>query len=174
MFFEQVAARWVAHSPRIRFTLQLAFWDLFKQVARDMSAQAIARSARLLSGLVSRGTLSLGCLKPVDFVRLSGGMVEFLRALFEAMLLQQGGGGSREDDLAVAKVFARVRDAKDAKSIRDGILVFWAKADPFRTAPRTGLLHKRMVIARRVLEHLVEEDEEAIGVNEDEEEDDDA
>jgi len=144
-FFALVCDRLVAAKPRVRFSLQLAFWDAFKQLSES---RATERLARLLAALVSRQVLSLSTLKPVDFVRLGDGTLAFLRAFFDALLMQSH-QPLREDDVLVASVFARLQGAGEAAGIRDGILVFWSRVEPFASA--SGLLRKRLVIAKRVL-----------------------
>eukprot|EP00978_Attheya_sp_CCMP212_P029354 scaffold104023_cov48-Attheya_sp.AAC.1 len=65
-FYAHLACRLCDFQPRCKFTLQLAFWDLFK-LFDTMSARKAANLAKLLAHLVGAGLcLNLQVLKVID------------------------------------------------------------------------------------------------------------
>lgn len=102
--------------PRYKFTFQLAFWDLFKQL-ESFKPRKLFNLANMLSGLVMSASLSLSCLKVLDFTSLDQKSVLFLRVFFEQLFRM-------ESELEMAQVFQRLLQTKKAQLTLDGIAVF--------------------------------------------------
>ena len=51
-------------------------------------------------------------------------------------------------------------DPRHGPALRDGILVFWSRTEPFMNCAKQSALYKRLQIARRVLEHYVKDADE--------------
>lgn len=102
--------------PRYKFTFQLAFWDLFKQL-ESFKPRKLFNLANMLSGLVISASLSLSCLKVLDFTSLDQKSVLFLRVFFEQLFRM-------ESELEMAQVFQRLLQTKKAQLTLDGIAVF--------------------------------------------------
>lgn len=102
--------------PRYKFTFQLAFWDLFKQL-ESFKPRKLFNLAHMLSGLIISASLSLSCLKVLDFTSLDQKSVLFLRVFFEQLFRM-------ESELEMAQVFQRLLQTKKAQLTIDGIAVF--------------------------------------------------
>jgi nucleolar MIF4G domain-containing protein 1 len=136
--------------PRYKFTFQLAYWDVFKQI-ETLAPRRLYNQALMLAGLVTSASLSLSCLKVLDFTQLEDKAVLFLRVVLEKVL-------KLESELEMARVFQRLLQTKKAQLTIDGLAVFMhqhmtsfrGEQDP---AART-LLKKRAKSARNLLDQL--------------------
>lgn len=136
--------------PRYKFTFQLAYWDVFKQI-ETLAPRRLYNQALMLAGLVTSASLSLSCLKVLDFTQLEEKAVLFLRVVLEKVL-------KLESELEMARVFQRLLQTKKAQLTIDGLAVFMhqhmrsfrGEQDP---ATRT-LLKKRAKSARSLLDQL--------------------
>lgn len=136
--------------PRYKFTFQLAYWDVFKQI-ETLAPRRLYNQALMLGGLVTSASLSLSCLKVLDFTQLEEKAVLFLRVVLEKVL-------KLESELEMARVFQRLLQTKKAQLTIDGLAVFMhqhmtsfrGEQDP---ATRT-LLKKRAKNARSLLDQL--------------------
>ena len=109
-YFSHLANRLCSYRRQFKFTFQLAFWDIFKQMQvcdpsdkkRPRPVHQIGRItprrainfAKLLAHMVRGFALSLSILKIVNFVHMpSDTALLFFRVFFEAVLL--GGAGEK-------------------------------------------------------------------------------
>ncbi|OWZ10128.1 hypothetical protein PHMEG_00017068 [Phytophthora megakarya] len=136
--------------PRYKFTLQLAFWDIFKQI-EALTPRRLYNQAQMLAGLVLGSSLSLSCLKVLDFTQLEEKSILFLRVLMEEIL-------KVESELEMAQVFQRLLQTKKAQLTIDGLAVFFHQhLTSFRgeTDPKTRtLLKKRTKSVKSLLDQL--------------------
>lgn len=135
---------------RYKFTFQLAYWDVFKQI-ETLKPRRLYNQSQMLAGLVTSGSLSLSCLKVLDFTQLEEKAVLFLRVVLEKIL-------KLESEMEMAKVFQRLLQTKKAQLTIDGLAVFMHQhMASFRgeqdAATRT-LLKKRAKSARSLLDQL--------------------
>ncbi|KAG7380027.1 Nucleolar MIF4G domain-containing protein 1 [Phytophthora pseudosyringae] len=136
--------------PRYKFTFQLAFWDIFKQM-ESLKPRRLYNQAQMLAGLVLSSSLSLSCLKVLDFTQLEEKSLLFLRVLMEEIL-------KAESELEMAQVFQRLLQTKKAQLTIDGLAVFFHQhLTSFRGEPdpttRT-LLKKRVKSVKSLLDQL--------------------
>ncbi|GMF20349.1 unnamed protein product [Phytophthora lilii] len=136
--------------PRYKFTFQLAFWDIFKQI-ESLKPRRLYNQAQMLAGLVLSSSLSLSCLKVLDFTQLEEKSILFLRVLMEEIL-------KVESELEMAQVFQRLLQTKKAQLTIDGLAVFFHQhLTSFRGEPdpktRT-LLKKRVKSVKSLLDQL--------------------
>ncbi|POM59001.1 Mif4g ma4 domain containing hypothetical protein [Phytophthora palmivora] len=136
--------------PRYKFTFQLAFWDIFKQM-ESLKPRRLYNQAQMLAGLVLSSCLSLSCLKVLDFTQLEEKSILFLRVLMEEIL-------KVESELEMAQVFQRLLQTKKAQLTIDGLAVFFHQhLTSFRgeTDPKTRtLLKKRVKSVKSLLDQL--------------------
>ncbi|EGZ28953.1 hypothetical protein PHYSODRAFT_322555 [Phytophthora sojae] len=135
---------------RYKFTFQLAFWDIFKQM-ESLKPRRLYNQAQMLAGLVLSSSLSLSCLKVLDFTQLEEKSILFLRVLMEEILKFEG-------ELEMAQVFQRLLQTKKAQLTIDGLAVFFHQhLTSFRGEPdlktRT-LLKKRVKSVKSLLDQL--------------------
>ena len=176
-FFALLGARLCSYQPRYKFSFQLAIWDEMK--ALDTAAGLgggmiktmtnLSNFAKFVASLIHQYALSLAVLKIVNFAKVaSKEKLAFLRELFISLFTpiddKDDAQSKREGDLAVARIFSRLRTSKDGSVIRDGILVFWLRTEPFMNLRKSDnpILHKRLNIARNVMEHFVKSEEEKV------------
>ena len=102
-FYEHLANRICEYQSRCRFTFQLAFWDIFKQLD-EMKLRKAANLAKLLFALVAQHrVLKLNVLKAIDMTtpeELSESSTIFLTIFFSNMMEYF------DDENAVADFFA--------------------------------------------------------------------
>ncbi|KAF1791033.1 Armadillo-type fold [Phytophthora cactorum] len=103
--------------PRYKFTFQLAFWDIFKQMSRSSRGDCTTKVKCWLDLCLS-SCLSLSCLKVMDFTQLEEKSILFLRVLMEEIL-------KAESELEMAQVFQRLLQTKKAQLTIDGLAVFF-------------------------------------------------
>ncbi|GMF45926.1 unnamed protein product [Phytophthora fragariaefolia] len=135
---------------RYKFTFQLAFWDIFKQM-ESLKPRRLYNQAQMLAGLVLSSSLSLSCLKVLDFTQLEDKSILFLRVLMEEIL-------KVESELEMAQVFQRLLQTKKAQLTIDGLAVFFHQhLTSFKGEPdpkmRT-LLKKRAKSVKSLLDQL--------------------
>ncbi|OQR93848.1 hypothetical protein ACHHYP_02206 [Achlya hypogyna] len=117
-YYALLAEKFAAADPRYKFTLQLAYWDVFKQVD-EWKPRKVYNMACLLAKLLETGAMTLAVLKVLDFTDLGSKTVLFLRVVFERIL-------SIEDDSALFGVFERIAQQKSKmEATRDGVAVFF-------------------------------------------------
>ena len=121
-YFAHLSQRLCEHDHNYKFTYQLAFWDIFKQL-EEIKSQRLLNLAELLAHLVVNYSLSLSVLKVVDFSHLSNGAICFFNAFFYRLLLH--GGSSRSATRTVLKVFMRLGRSSDFQSTSSGIELFF-------------------------------------------------
>ncbi|EEY67670.1 uncharacterized protein PITG_18184 [Phytophthora infestans T30-4] len=136
--------------PRYKFTFQLAFWDIFKQM-ESLKPRRLYNQAQMLAGLVLSSSLSLSCLKVIDFTQLEEKSILFLRVLTEEIL-------KVESELEMAQVFQRLLQTKKAQLTIDGLAVFFHQhLTSFRSEPDPkirSLLNKRVKSVKSLLDQL--------------------
>ncbi|KAF0701196.1 Aste57867_8305 [Aphanomyces stellatus] len=116
-YYSLLATKFASSEPRFKFTLQLSYWDAFKQMA-EWKPRKVYNLACLLASLLESGSMTLSCLKVLDFTDLSPSCVLFLKVVFERILLIN-------DDNTVVDVFERISLQKSKMTAtRDGIAVF--------------------------------------------------
>ncbi|KAL4145795.1 hypothetical protein PRNP1_011671 [Phytophthora ramorum] len=135
---------------RYKFTFQLAFWDIFKQI-ESLKPRRLYNQAQMLAGLILSSSLSLSCLKVIDFTQLEEKSILFLRVLMEEIL-------KVESELEMAQAFQRLLQTKKAQLTIDGLAVFFHQhLTSFRGEPdpktRT-LLKKRVKSVKSLLDQL--------------------
>lgn len=135
---------------RYKFTFQLAFWDIFKQL-ESYKPRKLYNQAQMLAGLVISKSLSLSCLKVLDFTDLQDKTILFLRVVMERIM-------RLETELEVAQVFQRLLQTKKAQVTIDGLAVFVHQhLASFRSeedAAVRALLKKRSKHVKSLLDHL--------------------
>ncbi|KAE9115064.1 hypothetical protein PF010_g9478 [Phytophthora fragariae] len=135
---------------RYKFTFQLAFWDIFKQI-ESLKPRRLYNQAQMLAGLVLSSCLSLSCLKVLDFTQLEEKSILFLRVLMEEIL-------KAESELEMAQVFQRLLQTKKAQLTIDGLAVFFHQhLTSFRGEPdpkTRSLLKKRVKSVKSLLDQL--------------------
>ncbi|KAG3194894.1 hypothetical protein PC128_g8969 [Phytophthora cactorum] len=136
--------------PRYKFTFQLAFWDIFKQI-ESLKPRRLYNQGQMLAGLVLSSCLSLSCLKVMDFTQLEEKSILFLRVLMEEIL-------KAESELEMAQVFQRLLQTKKAQLTIDGLAVFFHQhLTSFRGEPdpnTRSLLKKRVKSVKSLLDQL--------------------
>ncbi|CAI5721157.1 unnamed protein product [Peronospora effusa] len=136
--------------PRYKFTFQLAFWDIFKQM-KSLKPRRLYNQAQMFSGLVLSSSLSLSCLKILDFTQLEEKSLLFLRVVMEEIL-------KVESELEMAQVFQRLLQTKKAQLTIDGLAVFFHQhLTSFRSesdVKTRSLLKKRVKSVKSLLDHL--------------------
>jgi nucleolar MIF4G domain-containing protein 1 len=149
-FYLVLAEKLCEMDPRYKFTFQLAFWDVFKQM-ESLKPRRLFNQAQMLAGLVIGGSLSLSCLKVLDFTQLDEKSLLFLRVLMEEIL-------KLESELDMAQVFQRLLQTKKAQLTIDGLAVFFHQhLSSFRgeADPKTRtLLKKRAKSVKSLLDQL--------------------
>lgn len=135
---------------RYKFTFQLAFWDIFKQL-ETYKPRKLYNQAQMLAGLVISKSLSLSCLKVLDFTELQDKTILFLRVAMERIM-------RLETELEVAQVFQRLLQTKKAQVTIDGLAVFvhqhLASFKSEEDANVRALLKKRSKHVKSLLDHL--------------------
>ncbi|ETL95609.1 hypothetical protein L917_06623 [Phytophthora nicotianae] len=135
---------------RYKFTFQLAFWDIFKQM-ESLKPRRLYNQAQMLAGLVLSSSLSLSCLKVLDFTQLEEKSILFLRVLMEEIL-------KVESELEMTQVFQRLLQTKKAQLTIDGLAVFFHQhLTSFRGEPdpkTRSLLKKRVKSVKSLLDQL--------------------
>ncbi|TDH69507.1 hypothetical protein CCR75_005047 [Bremia lactucae] len=116
-FYLALAEKLCEMDSRYKFTFQLAFWDIFKQM-ETLKPRTLFNQAQILAGLVLRGHLSLSCLKVLDFTQLEEKSILFLRVIMEEIL-------KVESEFEMAQVFHRLLQTKKAQLTIDGLAVFF-------------------------------------------------
>jgi nucleolar MIF4G domain-containing protein 1 len=150
VFFEQLALQLCAFRASFRFSLQLAFWDIFTSL-NTLKPRKLAHFSTLLAHLVLKDALPLTVLKHVDFAAMRDeGDVAFFKAFFRDLLCY--GGEGKEGARVVARAFNRTGASPDFIDLADGMQLF-LKMQLDASADETLLL-KRAKIAHRVLDAL--------------------
>ncbi|EQC33622.1 hypothetical protein SDRG_08727 [Saprolegnia diclina VS20] len=117
-YYALLADKFATADPRYKFTLQLAYWDVFKQLDA-WKPRKVYNMACLLAKLLETGAMTLAVLKVLDFTDVSDATVLFLRVAFERIL-------SIDDDSALIGVFERIAQQKSKmEATRDGVAVFF-------------------------------------------------
>uniref|UniRef100_K3X0S8 MI domain-containing protein n=1 Tax=Globisporangium ultimum (strain ATCC 200006 / CBS 805.95 / DAOM BR144) TaxID=431595 RepID=K3X0S8_GLOUD len=136
--------------PRYKFTFQLAFWDIFKQFD-TFKPRKLYNLAQMLAGLIISKSLSLSCLKVLDFTDLPEKSILFMRVVLEKIL-------KLEDELEMAQVFQRLLQTKKAQLTIDGLAVFvhqhLTNFHSEEDAAVRALLKKRSKSVKSLLDHL--------------------
>lgn len=99
-----------------KFTIQLSYWDFFKEID-NFPVRKIANYAKLLSHLLLKFTLSFGILKTLQFSNLSKQTKMFLVVLLKDFLNQ----ASKE---VIGQSVTRLAVGLDNSVVRNGLLVF--------------------------------------------------
>ncbi|CAK4076700.1 unnamed protein product [Aphanomyces euteiches] len=116
-YYALLASKFAASDPKFKFTLQLAYWDCFKQMS-EWKSRKVYNLGCLLASLLEDGSMSLSCLKVLDFTDLSPSAVLLLKVTFERILLI-------DDDNALMEIFERLSQHNtQVSATRDGITVF--------------------------------------------------
>lgn len=123
-YYAYLSQRLCDYHHRFKFTYQLAYWDVFKQM-EEMRQSKLINLAKLLSHLNLHFCLSLSILKVVDFSfgRNGGNGICFFNAFFHTLLLH--GGDTIEGSRQVIHVFSRLSKSKDFLGTSDGIQLFF-------------------------------------------------
>ncbi|ETV98404.1 hypothetical protein, variant [Aphanomyces invadans] len=140
-FYALLASKFALSDTRYKFTLQLAFWDVFKQMA-EWKPRQVFNMGCLLASLLESDAMSLTCLKVLDFTDLSPAAILFLKVVFEKLL-------SADDEAAVIGVFERMALHKvKVPGLRDGITVFLHQhMMPYKFKNLLGKVRAKMVAA---------------------------
>jgi len=151
-FFEEVASHMCSMRQSFRFTLQLAFWDTFKEL-ETMSSRKVANFAKMLAALILKQSLSFAVLKPVEFPSL-GTQGSLFFALFFRTLLLHGGEG-KDGARRMARALNRLGASSNFTTVSDGIQ-FFLRSDILQDEKlsKDDLLVKRTKIAIRILDAL--------------------
>lgn len=135
---------------RYKFTFQLAFWDIFKQID-TYKPRKLYNLAQMLAGLIISKSLSLSCLKVLDFTELQDKSILFLRVVLEKLM-------KLENELEMAQVFQRLLQTKKAQLTIDGLAVFVHQhLTSFRSEEDPAvrvMLKKRSKSVKSLLDHL--------------------
>jgi len=168
-YFALLGSRLCSFQPRYRFSFQLAIWDEIEALDSGALTQSqVTHFARFVADLIAQFSLSLAIFKKWAFAKVaSKGRLWFMRECLQALLVLSDDDpdapsqSRREGDLKAAQIFSRLRSSKDGSLVRDGILVFWSRTEPFMSVSKSKnpLLYKRLNIARRVMEHYVKGEE---------------
>ncbi|OQR98724.1 hypothetical protein THRCLA_21878 [Thraustotheca clavata] len=117
-YYALLTEKFAVSDPRYKFTLQLAYWDIFKQV-EEWKARKVYNMACFLAKLLQTGAMTLAVLKVLDFTDLGTSTILFLRVVFERLL-------SIEKDSELIEIFERIAHQKSKmEATRDGIAVFF-------------------------------------------------
>eukprot|EP01104_Vermistella_antarctica_P016818 TRINITY_DN581_c0_g1_i2.p1 TRINITY_DN581_c0_g1~~TRINITY_DN581_c0_g1_i2.p1 ORF type:complete len:862 (-),score=229.15 TRINITY_DN581_c0_g1_i2:42-2600(-) len=133
-FYLLLATHLCGINHNFKFTFQYSLWDRLQNL-NDFSASAIANVARLYAGLVSRGSLSLACLKVVEFrgmtdIREQAFFRQFFSTLFH--LRQRAGDASeenaKEQDQLIVTHFERIAKVAALNDLCEGVRFFLRNA----------------------------------------------
>ena len=149
-YYMVLAEKLCEMDPRYKFTFQLAFWDIFK-IMESLKPRRLYNQARMLSGLVMNNSMSLSCLKVLDFTQLEEKSILFLRVVVEEIL-------KVESEVEMTLAFQRLLHSKKAQLVIDGLAVFFHQhLTSFRSEPDPKtrlLLKKRVKSVKRLLDQL--------------------
>jgi len=99
-YYALLAERFCEYESKYKFTLQLTFWDVFKQL-ETTSARRSANLARLLAHLIIKNRISIGILKVIEAEKLSSSGILFHKVLFYTII-------NDTDNETFVSVFKRV------------------------------------------------------------------
>jgi len=151
-YFAHLSQRVCDYHHRFKFTFQLAYWDVFKQM-EEMKETKLINLAKLLSHLILKFSLSMSVFKVVDFSFKQNGNkgICFFNAFFHTLLLH--------DDLRVVmKAFSRLGGSNDFLATSDGIQLFFhhhlLKRHSSQDINVSLLLNKRIKKVQRLLDFI--------------------
>lgn len=176
-FYAMLLTRLCEHNQQHRFTLQLGFWDSFKQLS-DMTSTRLINLSKLLSEVTLNSTLSLSVLKVIDFDEVAGrsgtepgrseALLKFFNSFFYQLIMH---GISAPDQPAsstvgmktVLKTFRRLSLSKDWSIVAEGIQFFLQHymLKEFEDEAINTVFQKRLGQTRRFLSTLVMRMEDA-------------
>lgn len=116
-YYLHILNRFCQNDRQFAISLQCTFWDRFKAL-NSLKLNQMNNIAELLSQLVIMETLTLSCLKAIDFTEIDKLMIQFLR-LFLCLLAQNV---SSKKHLHV--VFEKLRTSTKNKLVRQGLHLF--------------------------------------------------
>ena len=119
-------AKTLCADKRLKMAFQFSLWDFFKRMGEkgdevdsddedngeEVELKEIVNTARMFGGLVADGTLSLGILKTLNLPLLKDQSRMFVEVLLIVVISKsQEGVKEAQDEVRLANVFARCRDA---------------------------------------------------------------
>ncbi|XP_039255493.2 nucleolar MIF4G domain-containing protein 1-like [Styela clava] len=115
-YYLHLLDRFCQNDRQFGISLQCTFWDKFKAIDSLKQSQ-MNNIVELLSRLIIMETLSLSCLKAIDFTEIDKPMIRFLR-LFLCLVAEKA---SSEDHLKT--IFEKLRTSKN-KLVKQGVNLF--------------------------------------------------
>ena len=109
---------------RFQFTLQVAFWEIFKQLD-NLHARRIYNLGCFLSSLIRKGNLSLKVLKVLEFSELGENHILFLQVMFEKLCQPTSEHPTMEEEQQFVSIFECLFKYDKLSSVRDGLLIFF-------------------------------------------------
>ena len=123
-FYAHLLQRVTNYQPKCKFTLQLTFYDVFKQMDEKMDVRKAANTAKLLSQLVKFGVLTLNVFKGMDALKEDvHDMPESCCAFFSVFCVQLF--EKMEDSKEVKKLFETgIPRTVDGDALRESLSLF--------------------------------------------------
>jgi nucleolar MIF4G domain-containing protein 1 len=119
-FYALLGARLCESHREVRFAMNFAFWDVFKQLS-ELSLHRAANTARLLAQLVLKSATPVTVLKVVHWTSPSARTVFFWQVFFVELLDANEAGGPGSTLLRDAS--APLLEPKHVE-VREGVLLF--------------------------------------------------
>lgn len=118
-FYAHLAAKLCHFNRRYRFSFQLAFWDVLKDLD-DCEVRKLMHLGELLGSLVAQSCLFLTqILRSTALTKLSRRGTIFFKVLFSSLLSQMSGNAM------VEALFLRIAEDRENDSLRTGLSFFF-------------------------------------------------
>ena len=120
-YYAHVAIKLCESHPSFKFTFQLTYWDMLKDVSAAPMLK-LANLGRLLAHLFRQFSLSMSILKVLDFSKLADNAVIFLQLTLADLLAHV------KSDADVKTLLQRMASTADGLEVaRDGLSLFFHK-----------------------------------------------
>jgi nucleolar MIF4G domain-containing protein 1 len=118
-FYAHLAAKLCLFNRRYRFSFQLAFWDVLKDLD-DCEVRKLMQLGELLGSLVAQSCLFLAqILRSTALTKLSRRGIIFFKVLFSSLLSQMSGNAM------VEALFLRIAEDRENDGLRTGLSFFF-------------------------------------------------
>lgn len=114
-FYAQLSCKFATFDRKYRMAVQFGLWDRIKEIDSLGSTQ-VRNLAGFTHYVLREGSLSIACLKVVEFAELNKPRVKFLKLVLGALL--------SEDKELVKKTFSSVGGVPNLRTLREGLRLF--------------------------------------------------
>ncbi|TRY62892.1 hypothetical protein TCAL_00367 [Tigriopus californicus] len=114
-FYAQLSCKFASFDRKYRMALQFGLWDRIKEIDSLGSTQ-VRNLAGFTHYVLREGSLSIACLKVVEFAELNKPRVKFLKLVLGALL--------GEDKEVVKRTFSVVGGVSNLRTLREGLRLF--------------------------------------------------